>query len=218
MKKLLKLSTLLITAALIFTSCGPKNTEEDGLPGHWTSNPGFYDSWNKDGWTLNNNKVCYTCNDVSNITENKVATRTLGVIPDDVEGVHVKIKQQNFTDAECGIRLFVSDDTASYYELLFWKGSYTLIEQLSGQEKNILSKNGEYSNIWNDAINEEGQENDVLFYSDGKYLVLNVNGVEVKTIERKLESGKCRTLMSIPHGATTPINVNWNFVEFQTAK
>lgn len=229
MKKVLTLTALLLAAAFFFTGCANGSGDSGGggggsaLPGHWTTTPSFYASYNEDNWNATDNKINYKAAASSlNVPEGYHRNLWLSPVTDDVYGVHVKIKQKYFTKAECGIRLFNSgdnkDNSDAYYELTFYQNSYTLWEKLSGQSATLLSGYDIYKNTLNDAINPETQENDVLFYSDGDYLVLKVNGVELKSFKSKLNTGKCAALLYVTHGASGIIDVDWNFVKFQTAK
>ena len=66
MKKLLKVSILLLTAALLFSGCSnaSSSSEDDSLPGTWTENTGYYSSFAApyQGSTLTgtNNTFVYT--------------------------------------------------------------------------------------------------------------------------------------------------------------
>lgn len=226
MKKLFALSMLLLTAALFFTGCtnnSNSGSDEEVLPGHWTTAPKFYEAYDGNGWKYNKNTTKYVCTDPKalNIGEKMVLSKWLPVSSDTLFGVHVKIKQEKFTEAECGIRLFSTGDsqnnTDAYYQLTFYRGSYTLMEKLSGQDAKCLSGDDKYKNTWEDEIAEEGEENDVYLYSDGQNLVLKVNGTELKVVERKLNTGLCSSYMYIPYDVSGAINVEWDYEDFQTA-
>ncbi len=238
MKKLLTLTALLLAASLIFTACANGSSESDDggsggskLPGTWVKASGieetkFFGDLNKNGWTRIKNKINYTV-DVSTlgIQSGYVSRRWLGFLDQDIYGVHVKIKQKAFTDTECGIMLFYSDDDgdantqedAAYYELTFWKGSYILKEKVkNNKDATKLSGDAQSQNTWNDAIKKEGNENDVLLYTEGDNLVLKVNGTTIKTFKKNLNDGACEACVVIPGNATGTMDVAWNFVEFQT--
>ena len=224
MKKLLQVSAVLLAAVLMFAGC--KNNADEGgddLPGTWVSSLKYYDDWQKNNWTATANKLQYNCSDVSSLGG---MTYSSGVAEEpQLYGVRVKIKQNSFTDAEPGIILFrtiTGNEWDTYYSLTFWKGSYILYEKLSGQDPTCISKTTDgtntYSNTWHDAIKEEGNTNEVLFYTDGDKLVLKVNGSTITTIDKKLDEGYTAACITIPKTATAPINANWEFLEFQTGK
>ncbi|SFI95754.1 hypothetical protein SAMN04487775_1094 [Treponema bryantii] len=228
MKKLLTISAVLLAAALVFTGCSnpAANSGDEGekLPGTWSSSVTYYNDYNQNGWTLKNNTISYKCDDPTTlqIPTNKVQLLSLPISSDKIYGVNVKLKQAKFTDSEYGI-LFLesgdsSDNTNSYYRLTLWQNSYILYEKLSGHAETLLSVNGEYQNIVNNAIKKEGEENDVLFYTEGEELVLKINGTEIKRIANKLDKGRCHAYVRIPYDATESIAINYNFVNFQTAK
>lgn len=229
MKKLLQVSAVLLAAVLMFAGC--KNNADEGgdsLPGTWVSSLEYYDDWQKNNWTATANKLQYNCSDVSalGLKDGYSTTYSAGVADKpQLYGVRVKIKQNTFTEAEPGIVLFRTtsgNSWDSYYQLTFWKGSYILYEKLSGQNPTCISQTTDgtntYTNTWHDSIKQEGSTNEVLFYTDGDKLVLKVNGSTVKTIDKKLDSGDTGACISISSRATAPINANWEFLEFQTAK
>lgn len=235
MKKIISLSAVLLTAVLLFSGCSNAaggDGSGDSLPGKWVSASSladneYYNDFDNDSWKASKNITSFKCARTKlEIQDGYSRQLWLDSFPKPLYGVHVKIKQKYFTGAECGLLLFYSDedgntsttDDTAYYELSFWKGSYTMREKVKGKEVTQLSGDNQYKNTWNDAINEEGKENDVLLYSDGDNLVLKVNGTVITTFKRKLNSGTCKSYMYIPSSATGIMDVNWEYVEYQTAK
>ncbi len=231
MKKLLTVTAVLLTAALLFTGCKNAANSDGGedLPGTWVSSLDYYQPYTANNWTGNKNTISYDCSNVSSLGIETGYTMTyasgLSEGPQ-LYGVRAKIKQNTFTDAEPGIILFKTSSADgkwdTYYTLTFWKGSYILYEKLSGQERTCISKTSDgtetYSNTWHKSIKEEGNTNEVLFYTDGDKLVLKVNGSTVTTIQKKLDTGDTGACIVIPSDATGSINANWEFLEFQTGK
>lgn len=222
MKKLLSITALLMTAVLFFSSCSNASGGSDSgpsLPGSWTSSINYFDPIQTEKWTRDAGNLTYKWN--KSASEEGV-TSWIPLTNDQIYGVKVKMKQKVFTEAEIGIYLYedgdYKDNTDSYYALYLWKGSYILKEKLSGQTVTYLSGDGVYSNTWNDAIKEEGNENTVLFYTDGDNLVLKINGTEIKRFKNKLSTGLCNATMSIPKKAAGNIEASWSFVDFQTKK
>ena len=239
MKKLLTIATVLLTAALVFTGCSNPASSGDGddgekLPGTWVQSVNYYKAETGELWSNNNNKISFGCSDPSTlgIGQKYATTYTCPITPTQLYGVRAKIKQNAFTEAEPGIYLFLTtskdanNNTSfdTYYSLTFYKGSYTIYEKENGKERVCLSSQYDaeddktYENTWNDAIKAEGNENEVLFYTDGDKLVLKINGTLIKTFDKKLDSGKTCACMFVPGKATDAINANWEFLEFQTAK
>lgn len=228
MKKLLQVSAVLLAAVLMFAGCKNNADEGESLPGTWVSSLDYNDDWQKNNWTVSKNKITYNCSNVSSLGIENDHYRTYCAWvanKPQIYGVRAKIKQNTFTKAEPGIMLFETssnDKFDAYYSLTFYKGSYTLFEKLSGQEPTCLSKStddeGTYTNTWHDSIKQEGNENEVLFYTDGDKLVLKVNGSTVTTIDKKLDAGNTWVCMDIPSNAASPINASWEILEFQTAK
>lgn len=230
MKKILQVSAVLIAAVLMFAGCKNNADEGESLPGTWVSSLEYYQPGTSNNWTFNNNRLAYTCSDPAslNVPQGYSSTYTANVATaPQLYGVRVKIKQDAFTKAEPGIMLFLTTtkDTSgnsvfeTYYSLSFYKGSYILYEKEAGKERVCLSRDeGGYANIFNDAINAEGIENEVLFYTDGDKLVLKINGTTITTVSKKLDSGKTSACMIVPDEATGSINANWEFLEFQTGK
>lgn len=234
MKKLLQVSAVLLAAVLMFAGC--KNNADEGgddLPGTWVSSLEYYDALQSNNWTRTANKVQYNCSNISalGLDEGYSTTYAVGLAEEpQLYGVRVKIKQNTFTEAEPGIVLFRTSakDSAgnnywdTYYQLVFWDGSYILYEKLTGQTRTCLSTRTDGSktvcNTYHDAIKAEGNTNEVLFYTDGDKLVLKINGSTIKTIDKKLDTGDMGACIEIPSNATAPINANWEFLEFQTAK
>ena len=224
MKKLLSVAVALMTAALFFAGCS--NSVSETLPGTWVSSVQYYSDGTSGNWTNSRNRISYSCADPSTlgIEANTSNTYFCYPTPTQIYGVRAKVKQNSFTDTDQGIILFLTsnNDTGnwdSYYRLSFWKNSFILFEKLNGSEITCLSQdeNG-YVNTFSNAINSEGQENEVLFYTDGNNLVIKVNGTELKRIPKRLDSGKAGACIVISDDSTGPINANWEFVEFQTAK
>ena len=238
MKKLLSVTAVLIAAALFFAGCNnaantPEDAPEEKLPGTWVSSLTYYNPATQGNWTYNKNKVSYKCTNAASlgIEKDYSSTFTCGVSATQLYGVRAKIKQDAFTKAEPGLILFLKTSENSnggstfdqYYSLTFYKGSYTLYEKEIGKQRVCLSTHkyedgNEYSNTYNDAIKDEGNENEVLFYTDGDKMVLKVNGTLIKTFDKKLDDGKTTACMYIPGGLSGAINANWEFLEFQTAK
>ena len=231
MKKLLTIATVLLTAALVFTGCSnPAASSGDGgekLPGTWVSSVTYLDDWSQNNWTASKNQISYNfANPASlNIPKKSSTTYAANITPTQLYGVKAIIKQESESGADIGLVLFQTSGSNgnwdTYYELRFWQNSYILYEKLSGEEPTCLSRTEDgYTNTSHNAIKKEGNENEVLFYTDGDYLVIKVNGTEIKRIEKKLDSGKTQASITIYDAENTPgpINASWKFVEFQTAK
>ena len=234
MKKLLTVAAVLMAAAMFFTGCKNAANSDDGgedLPGTWVSTVDYYEANTGNPWSNNKNKVSFSCSNATSlgIEEGYSSTYSCAVSPTQLYGVRAKVKQNAFTKAEPGLILFLTTTGQgsntkfdTYYSLTFYKGSYTLYEKESGKESVCLStstENGEtYENTWHDAIKQEGNSNEVLFYTDGNKLVLKINGTKIATIDKKLDSGKTSACMFVPGGISGAINANWEFLEFQTGK
>ena len=221
MKKLLTIATVLLTAALVFTGCSnPAASSGDGggdggssLPGTWTSNVEYFEDFSKDGWSRSRNVVKYNCTNPSslNIVEGKSISQWVPYTGQQIYGFKAKIKQDKFTTGDYGFNFFydnkgTSNDYTddSCYELTFWDTSYMLWKKINGEWTCLSVREGtNSSNIFNDAINPEGQENEVLVYSEGSNLVIKVNGTELCTIPRELEKGSFNALLNIPYEVKT---------------
>ena len=218
MKKLLPVTAVLMAAALFFAGCsnsadGPTET----LPGTWVSSVEYWPS-NPENWTRNGNTFSYNLTDVSSLgmESGYSYSKVFTIKTSPIYGVKAKVRQNNFTDSQVGITLFAGDD--SYYQLTFWKGSYILYEKLSGGERTCLTMNNGYINLFNSSIKEEGQTNEVLFYTDGDNLVIKVNGTKLTSIPKKLDSGSAGAMVVLTSNSTSPVNASCEFLEFQTAK
>ena len=231
MKKLLSVTAVLIAAALFFAGCNnAANTPEDApvekLPGTWVSSVPYFDDWSQNNWTASKNQISYNlANPASlNIQQDYSSTYAANITQTQLYGVKAILKQESESGADIGLVLFQTSGSNgnwdTYYELRFWQNSYILYEKLSGEEPTCLSKNGNIIVTRDNAIKPEGNENEVLFYTDGDDLVIKVNGTEIKRIEKKLDSGKTQASITIYDAENTPgpINASWKFVEFQTAK
>ena len=234
MKKLLSISAVLLTAALIFTGCAqptvPENTNPG--PGTWTSNVNFLEEFSENFWTRSKNLMTYNCTNPSslNIPSGKTLSSWVSYSADKVYGFKAKIKQDKFTDGEYGFIFFYDDkntdsvDDDSYYSLSFWDESYILYKVINGTSTCLSSStsNGTtYSNTYNSAIKPEGQENEVIVYSEGNNLVIKVNGTTIKTITRELEPGTVNALVKIPYSVqqnNKTFNTDFTVLSFQTAK
>ena len=232
MKKLLSISAVLLTAALIFTGCAqptvPENTNPG--PGTWTSNVNFLEEFSENFWTRSKNLMTYNCTNPSslNIPSGKTLSSWVSYSADKVYGFKAKIKQDKFTDGEYGFIFFYDDKNTesptddSYYQLSFWKESYILYKRINGTMTCLSTPEGtNYSNTFNDAIKPEGQENEVIVYSEGNNLVIKVNGTTIKTITRELEPGTVNALVKIPYSVqqnNKTFNTDFTVLSFQTAK
>ena len=231
MKKLLTLSAALLAASLFFTACSNPSGGDNGggkLPGTWTSNVQYANDYSSEGWTRNRNVIKYNLTNPSSLglSQNQASNQWLIYSRDSVYGFKAKIKQNKHTDGEYGFYFLVNDKGTesvsddSGYQLTFWQNSYILRKVLNGTTT-CLSLNGGYANVINDAIKKEGQENEVIVYSEGNNLIIKVNGTEIWRGARELEAGTCNAFVRIPYSVqqnNIKFTTDFTIVEFQTSK
>ena len=219
-KNLLSVTVVLMTAALFFAGCSNSaNGPAQSLPGTWVSDVEYYTPGTYNGpcgtWTFDNKNVNYTSQTEPDYTGTS-ASDSLIVSDRQVYGVRAKVTTRS--GAAAGIILPVDTDYSSYYTLLIWKDSYMLAERFNGTAKWLSESNGG-SNTFHRAIRGEGQTNEVLIYTDGNFLIIKINGTQIKRISKKSDSFLAGTSALLSKEQTTfPVNANWEFLEFQIEK
>ena len=229
MKKLLKVSILLLTAALLFSGCSnaSSSSEDDSLPGTWTENTGYYSSFAApyQGSTLTgtNNTFVYTLTKPAEVAdEDKPEEGTFSYYKYGVT------KEKNFTGfkakASCTSPnsgygfIFCETSTEnkvySYYTLILCGKSFILSEKVNGTSAKL------YEWTQDNAIETEPEENEIIVYTDDdSSIIININGSNVAAIRSpKLSKGACGICCNISSTDVknnTPIAATYTFEEFQ---
>lgn len=238
MKKLLALSAVFITVALLFTSCqNPSggSDDEDKMPGTWSSysSVAFRDPTTK-LWKRNGNVFTFECQNPEELTQIEQNTyRSFWCSPIEKLCSGFKatvIKDSGFYPyADYGFVVNYSENAEgdpSFYSLEL-REDYFLINQILDGNRTILTQYESNGNTYaykkSSSIKKEPAENEVSIYTNKKgTIIFNINGDNIFTIEKPiLKKGSCMPLGNISYENrinNVPVKVTFKFEEFQNVE
>lgn len=188
MKKLLSISAVLLTAALIFTGCAQPTNSDGGNtnpgPGNWRdmTTADHYTSYtarNGRVITVSGNTVTFT-GDKNNLDDADKPTdgfsywtNQFTLDGNSFTGFTASAKGTS-SNSGCGLVFCGTDTATSYnaYTLLLANGGYKVKKVTNGTSTEI---SGGWINNTN-YVKAEPQDNEVTVYKDGTKLVIKING------------------------------------------
>lgn len=226
MKKLFKVTALLLIAgAMMMTGC-KEPEDNDGLSGKWSRSITYKELGNP--FSVNGSTITFQKSDTKalEVEENKITWwhPTIADIP--FTGVKLNLSC-NSKNPGYGL-LFIDPTNANHYYRFSLRNGNVLLEENNGSsKKDLIEDKGDgetyYFTDWNTLINKEPEENEAVFYTtqDGSINLL-VNNTLITTIDNpSIKSFYIATIGAIAHEdseANATVTATYKFLKFQTSK
>ncbi len=230
MKKIFKLTAiLLIAGAMMMTSCGKGNPDEedDGLSGTWTKSVLYKDPSSTSPFTKNGSTYTFTKTDTASldISSGRLTYWKADISESLFTGVKVVM---SCSSKDAGHGIFLKQDNNNYYRILLREGAVLVEEIKNGDETTDLIYQKDdgityYWSDWEDYINEEPAKNELVVYTTttGAIAVM-VNGTTITTIDNpSYTSFTVTAIGQVTYNdkvAGKPVTATYEFKKFQTKK
>ncbi|MBO4532833.1 MAG: hypothetical protein J5726_03960 [Treponema sp.] len=230
MKKVLKLTALLLIAGAMMMGCkGSPDEEDDGLSGTWTKGITYIEpAQNSAVWSKNGSKYTFSVAEVSGlgITSGRLSYWTKVISDTPVTGVKLKM---TCSSDKAGHGIFLQQDDNNKYKIMLRDGAVLFEEIKNGVETDLIdqSENGNISYwtsaAWDGYIYTEPTANEVVVYTTTSGSIkLLVNGKEIKEVTNPAFTSFVVAIVGQvtynDQEAGKPVTSTYEFKKFQTKK